>query len=333
MSKNIFILLLILTKTNLYAADKLSESIFAKNKIKVNGFNEQQKKITIETFQKIYNINPQKLKVNNKIYNEYSNFEKLFQFKINGPNLLHWMLKRMKSLNYVNTWTVATNDGAGNISIGDEFFISTELEKMYILIHEARHSDYGGFTHVPCPDNFPFISVGQPEFVLKSAPGCDKTTTGSYAYQAAFLYEVFAYQLFENYTEAGYLYNSTVSRILPLHDYESNKVYSDENISFIFNKKNEIIKKLNNFQDIYFFKIWETENAIAYSSEKNEGARYTMIFYKNEKDAIISYKAKANRTQAVFMIAGIVVFCPYGDNKSLFKKLYSILAGMGVALK
>jgi hypothetical protein len=49
---------------------------------------------------------------------------------------------------------------------------------------------------------------------LEKELACDKTDQGAYAYQAAFLFELFAYGIFDQ-KEVGLLYNSTVARVLP----------------------------------------------------------------------------------------------------------------------
>lgn len=121
--------------------------------------------------------------------------------------------KKIPSISYGNTWTVAINQNKGQLVIGDQFFERlTDLERLYVLVHEARHSDGKGHKHVKCSKDFQFVSSAQPTMDLGGTLACDDTSDGAYAYQSAFLFELYAFGLFDQ-REVGLLYNSSISRI------------------------------------------------------------------------------------------------------------------------
>ena len=49
---------------------------------------------------------------------------------------------------------------------------------------------------------------------LEKERGCDDKINGAYGYQAAFLFELLAYGIFDQ-KEVGLLYNSSISRVIP----------------------------------------------------------------------------------------------------------------------
>ena len=57
-------------------------------------------------------------------------------------------------------------------------------------------------------------SSRQPDLDLEKVPACDNRPDGAYAFQAAFLFELFAFGLHEQ-NEVGLLYNSSISRVIP----------------------------------------------------------------------------------------------------------------------
>lgn len=148
------------------------------------------------------------------LYNRYSKFEKLFGFKFSGPELSRWLLKRIKSVSYEDGWTSAQNLNMGNFHLGERFFNeSNMLERLYGLIHEARHSDGNGFKHVKCPKGYDYLSAGSPNIDLQRVKACDEIENGAYGFQSAFLYELYARGILDQ-REAGLVYNSSVARII-----------------------------------------------------------------------------------------------------------------------
>jgi hypothetical protein len=192
-----------------------SEINWADHQIEVSGFSEEQRQVVDETFNRFEAIRSGELKIDRSLYRRLSRFEKLFGRPLNGEDLAAWVLSRFRKVAYGNSRLAAINQNKGELWVGDLFFEGmTPLERLYLLIHEARHSDGDGYPHVRCPKGFRFISAGQPWMELEKEPACDTTDTGAYAYQAAFLFELFAYGIFDQ-KEVGLLYNSTVARILP----------------------------------------------------------------------------------------------------------------------
>ncbi|MFQ5559692.1 MAG: hypothetical protein ACE5FU_03780 [Nitrospinota bacterium] len=177
-------------------------------------FSIEQTRELEKTFEEIKNLRPGTLKTDATLYKRLTTFKKLFGFSLDGKKLLQWVLKRVNKVTYKNSWTVAVNENKGNFLLGDAFFNRLSMvERLYLLIHEARHSDNGGYKHVRCPENFKFVSAGQPDMKLSGNFGCDDKQDGAYAFQAAFLFELFAYGIFDQ-KEVGLLYNSSVSRII-----------------------------------------------------------------------------------------------------------------------
>lgn len=186
----------------------------AAHSLDLQGFSPSQKKQISEVLKKIEAIKPQKLKIPPALYRKHSRFFKLFHFHLNGENLLAWINERVRVLRYENTWTVAVNNGGKEVLVGDLFFQSSLLEQIYIIVHEARHSDGNGYPHVICPSGFPYVSPSQPDMDLQSTAGCDNRTDGAYAFQAALLFEFYAYGIIDQ-TAAGNLYNASTTRINP----------------------------------------------------------------------------------------------------------------------
>ncbi len=192
----------------------IREVTFDQHHIETAGFSEAQFQLIEKTFLQLKLLAPHDLQINKQTYKRLSRFESLFGFPFDGNRLSDWVIRRIKTLSYGNTWTVAVNQNQGIFMIGDQFFTQlTDLERLYLLIHEARHSDQNGFKHIKCPKGFLFVSAGQPEMDLEYTMACDSAKDGAYAFQAAFLFELFAYGLFDQ-REVGLLYNSSVSRII-----------------------------------------------------------------------------------------------------------------------
>ena len=191
------------------------EPYWEQYRIELSGLTEQQILVLESTVDQLSSLKAAELKIDKKLYNRLSRFQELFGFSFEGRSLAPWLLKRIRSITYHNTWTAAVNQHQGDFFVGDLFFKRmSPLERIYALIHEARHSDDDGHAHVQCPKGFRYISSRQPDMDLEKLPACDARLDGAYAFQAAFLFELFAYGLFEQ-NEVGLLYNSSISRVLP----------------------------------------------------------------------------------------------------------------------
>jgi hypothetical protein len=183
--------------------------------IRLSGLSEQQIAMLEDSIGKLESLRPGDLKINPKTYRRLSRFKALFGFPFNGPDLSRWLLARIRSISYQESRIVALNLNEGEFLIGEGFFtMTTPVERLYALVHEARHSDDDGYKHVRCPKGFKFISSRQPEFDLEKELACDDRDNGAYSFQAAFLFELFAYGMF-NQSEVGLLYNSSISRVIP----------------------------------------------------------------------------------------------------------------------
>jgi hypothetical protein len=188
---------------------------WAQHKIELSGISDEQRGILDETFDRFRSIRPTELKIDRGLYRRLSRYEQLFGQPLNGDDLAEWVLSRFRKIVYGNTRLAAINQNRGELWVGDLFFDTmTPLERLYLLVHEARHSDGDGYPHVRCPKGFRFVSAGQPWMALEKERGCDTSEEGAYAYQAALLFELFAYGIFDQ-KDVGLLYNSSVARILP----------------------------------------------------------------------------------------------------------------------
>lgn len=148
------------------------------------------------------------------VYHRLSAFRRLYGFDFDGEKLKGWLLGRIKSIAAENSWTIAVNGNQGYFYIGDRFFEKSGfLERAYCLIHEARHSDGDGYRHIACPGNHKDVSAGSPELDLTEVPACDAVADGAYAFQAAFLFELYARNLVDQ-EQAGLAYNNSVARII-----------------------------------------------------------------------------------------------------------------------
>jgi hypothetical protein len=190
------------------------EAYWEKYHIDVSGLKDEQVQVLETTIDQLRTLKSSGLKINKKVYRRLSRFKELFEFPFGGQELSRWLLTRMKSISYRNTWTAAVNENMGDFVLGDFFFKKmTTIERFYSLIHEARHSDGDGYPHIKCPKGFKYISSRQPNMDLESEPTCDNNDKGAYAFQAAFLFELFAYGLFDQ-EKMGLLYNSSISRLV-----------------------------------------------------------------------------------------------------------------------
>jgi hypothetical protein len=184
------------------------------HKIELVDISDEQRRILDQTFDQMKALQPGKLGIDGRLYRRLTRFETLFGKPFNGSDLEQWVLARFRKILYGNSALAAINQNQGDLIVGNLFFHDiSPLERLYLLVHEARHSDGDGYPHVRCPKDFPFISAAQPGTALDQELACDASADGAYAFQAALLFELFAYGLFDQ-KNVGLVYNSTVPRIL-----------------------------------------------------------------------------------------------------------------------
>ncbi len=308
--------------------------------IEAHGFSPKQIKTLQGVLTEIQNFKKRKLKIARSVYEQNSTYKALFGFEFNGPQTVKWLQKRIDKFTYYDAPTVAANQGRGQVQIGRQFFASNKVEQMYMLIHEARHSD-GDYSHVNCPAGFGYISASQPEVNLQRQPGCDNKSDGAYAYQAAFLFELYAYGYFDQ-EKLGLLYNSVIARVLPSHTRIASNLHGRYFLTaepvFEFKKRREIVARVNNFKSFQFNNMYQTKDSATYYSgwrrQKTGIYRpYVLIVYRTRALARAAYKEKAQtRTDPYFIIGSLVVYCPYGDVHNLFSRLKVVLTGMGMKI-
>lgn len=209
--KNLLLLLLLLI---LSAPLKASEKNI--HNIKLLGFSDSHIAELRKTFNLLKSLKKDDLKIPESVYKRNSSFKALYGFEFSGEKLFLWFKKRIKSISYYNAWTIGTNNSKGSITLSSLFFKISDLERLYTLIHEARHTDDGGYPHIKCPEKkYPFVSSGSPDMDLTSVDACDKTLKGAYHFHSAFLFECYAFGLIDQ-KQAGLLYSSSIIRVLPL---------------------------------------------------------------------------------------------------------------------
>lgn len=202
----------VVSPTAVYA----QEPYWSQYHITLTRLSEAQKLELENTVNRIQSLRAETLAIDKDTYTRLSRFKKLYRFALDPDDLLHWLLSRIREISFRTDGRFAAfNQNQGQLILSPVFFNDLSvLERLYLLIHEARHSDDDGHRHVPCPRNFRYLSAGQPEVDLAGESACDNEETGAYAFQAAFLFELFAYGLFDQ-REVGLLYNSSIIRVLP----------------------------------------------------------------------------------------------------------------------
>jgi hypothetical protein len=212
MMKKTAILLLVLL--SFAPASFAEEGLLAKHGIKSENLDPAQEAFFEETINEIGRIQAKEITINPYVYYRLSTFRKLFGFQFDGEKLKEWVLHRIKSVTRQNTWTIAVNKNLGHLLLGDRFFEKSPfLERAYLLVHEARHSDGDGYRHVACPPDFKYVSAGSPDIDLTREGACDDAPDGAYGFQAAFLFELYARGIVDQ-QEAGLQYNSCTTRII-----------------------------------------------------------------------------------------------------------------------
>lgn len=161
----------------------------------------------VETYRALEGLTPTKLRIPEAQYLAHSRFQQRFGFPLQGGLLVAWLRGRVTRIERGRAWTVAVHGGDTTVVVTDAFFTRSLVERMSVLLHEARHSEGDGHDHVECPEDDPVL--------LRGREACDGRADGAYAYQAALLYEMYAYGLVD--PEAAHrLYRDMHARILPL---------------------------------------------------------------------------------------------------------------------
>ncbi|RME88572.1 MAG: hypothetical protein D6767_09915 [Candidatus Hydrogenedentota bacterium] len=335
MIKNFLLILIVLMNSLFAKASILQIKQFA---IPVLGFTKAQEKDLKDVLLNINQYRKYRLRIPKNVYQHYSRFQELFGGDFKTFDLQKWVLKRIQEFRFRNDWAAALNAGNGTIYIGDEFFSVAQLEKIYLLVHEARHTDSPIYGHVQCPKNFPFISIGSPRANLSKLQVCDSYANGAYAYQAAFLYEVFARNAPGN-DAAGYMYSSSIARVLPLLKRTVIQYYGDENLiedaPQEFKKHKEVIAKLNAYRNFSFRKAWFNGTSVGYISSfsrLNAQYPYTLIFYASRESAKKSFLEKQHFKYPVYRVGSLIVLCPLGDGGNILPKLTVIFSTIGLQM-
>jgi hypothetical protein len=166
-----------------------------------------------DTFEYIENLKPNKLIIRKEFYLDKSNFEKFYGFKLNGKLLTLWLYDRIHQIKKSRDSVFIADYFKGTLSVDPSFFELSTLQRVLVLIHEARHADGVEFKHIPCPSNFKFLSIRRPDVKLENLDACDSESNGCYGFTASFVFEMISYGLYDHEVLVG-IYNSEVSRIL-----------------------------------------------------------------------------------------------------------------------
>jgi len=151
-----FTLFAIATPQNGFATD----SIWVKYNIDFSNLTKAQRGVIEKTIHQLKNLEITERVIPKRIYKRLTKFQELFGFPISGDKLAHWLLTRIRKVSYQNSWTTAINQNRGHFMLGDAFFTDlNSLERLYLLIHEGRHSDDDGYPHIKCPKNFKYVSA------------------------------------------------------------------------------------------------------------------------------------------------------------------------------
>lgn len=146
-----------------------------------------QSKTLQETLDALQNLPARAVVITREEHARESSFLQTFGFLFDGAEVLRWWRARIKQVELGDPWTVAVYGGGDRIVVREDFFGLSLIDRLASLIHEARHADAGGFRHVECP----------PSFGLGNKDACDATENGAYAFQAAFLFELYARNLID----------------------------------------------------------------------------------------------------------------------------------------
>ncbi|XDD42743.1 hypothetical protein AB3N58_15880 [Leptospira sp. WS60.C2] len=175
--------------------------------------NAKQNKILKETFVYLESLEPKKIKIDKSTYARHTQFESFLKFPFSGKKLSRWIQSRIKKYSFGSTGDYVAMYQDGEVLLGRGFFNLNRLDRVLVLLHEARHADGKLYGHVVCPDDFPFLNTRDWKIHPAGKKGCDSVPDGGYGITASFLFELGAYG-FLNQTEAAYRYNSEISRII-----------------------------------------------------------------------------------------------------------------------
>ncbi|PKA24508.1 hypothetical protein CH381_20150 [Leptospira sp. mixed culture ATI2-C-A1] len=175
--------------------------------------NAKQSKILKESFSYLESLEPKRIKIDKSTYNHLTQFESIFKFGFSGKKLSRWIQSRIKKYSYGSTGDYVAMYHDGDVLLGRSFFNLNRLDRVLVLLHEARHADGKNYSHVVCPENFQFLNPRDWKIHPAGKKGCDSVSDGGYGITAAFLFELGAYG-YLNQTEAAHRYNSEISRVL-----------------------------------------------------------------------------------------------------------------------
>ncbi|MDX1959778.1 MAG: hypothetical protein SFU98_14480 [Leptospiraceae bacterium] len=175
-------------------------------------FADKYKKLLESTLIFLDNLEPKLLVIDKDVYKEKSKFEEIFQFSYSPKKIRSWLNQRIKKVIIDKSNFYIAQYYNGQLSLDPTFFELSKLDQILVLIHEARHAD-GNFSHIKCPNVFPFLSIRNPEINLENEYACDSITNGCYGASAAFLYELISYGILNQELLIG-KYNSELARII-----------------------------------------------------------------------------------------------------------------------
>ncbi|XDD46464.1 hypothetical protein AB3N60_17440 [Leptospira sp. WS39.C2] len=175
--------------------------------------NVKQNKILKDTFSYLETIEPKRIKIDKSTYNRHSQFESFFKFPFSGKKLSRWIQTRIKKYSFGSTGDYVAMYQEGEVLLGRGFFSLNRLDRVLVLLHEARHADGKNYRHVVCPDDFPYLNTRDWKIHPAGKKGCDSVPDGGYGITASFIFELGAYG-YLNQTEAAYRYNSEISRVI-----------------------------------------------------------------------------------------------------------------------
>ncbi|TGL44210.1 hypothetical protein [Leptospira perdikensis] len=177
--------------------------------------NVKQSKVLKESFSYLETLEPKRIKIDKSTYNRLTQFESIFKFAFSGKKLSRWIQSRIKKYSYGSTGDYIAMYHDGDVLLGRAFFSLNRLDRVLVLLHEARHADGKNYGHVVCPENFQFLNPRDWKIHPAGKKGCDSVPDGGYGITAAFLFELGAFG-YLNQTEAAHRYNSEISRVI--HD-------------------------------------------------------------------------------------------------------------------
>lgn len=175
--------------------------------------NAKQTKVLKESFSYLETLEPKRIKIDKPTYNRLTQFESIFKFAFSGKKLSRWIQSRINKYSYGSTGEFIAMYQDGDVLLGRAFFSLNRLDRVLVLLHEARHADGKNYGHVVCPENFQFLNPRDWKIHPAGKKGCDSVPDGSYGITAAFLFELGAYG-YLNQTEAAHRFNSEISRVI-----------------------------------------------------------------------------------------------------------------------